>query len=605
IDQAAEHVNEQHEKIIDSNELIKLEDEEFVIVEQRRNNSFEHVIVNDELRHKFRKFLRTEFNIESPPVLFNYVNRAVRNPSNKNDYDIYKELEIVLNTRQFMFLRRLYLYMKQIIQLKIQMNDILRQQLAIIKQLNISEQINDIVCIGDGGRNIKRLRSLLKMKGRTYILHDQQRLGDIIERSSIFPIGTFIPFNINAIEDVPIPSDSIDIINLYMGLHHIPQNKLKNFLNIVKRILRPGGLFFFREHNAYKKLIPLLDVAHSVFNVVTNVDFEQDKHEIRAFRTIEQWRSLFRESGFEDTLLYDEQIDDPTDDTMLVFRKPIILNHDQHQSQEQSIDKLIISEVKSPVSPESNCFRPCEWLTVRMVLLFGNYLYHTPFFYFPYIKYLSLYWSLCITETQLAMNQYGVNKALLSDGFMMNVCVGLILTIFFLQFAFFSFFLRLVVPKLKPEYEQLFVKISNEKENNFNFKNEIDERIEQVKLLNKGYYALRVPRHRPFGEIVEKLALYNKNVYFDLIFISNENGFIQVELNISKPDSLIWVKQQANINPIFEFKYPSDNQELSQTQIIIQLKIEHLFQFIRQCQLHDKSIKITQVYDYFGLKNTD
>ncbi|CAF1552504.1 unnamed protein product, partial [Didymodactylos carnosus] len=153
--------------------------------------------------------------------------------------------------------------------------------------------------------------------------------------------------------------------------------------------------------------------------------------------------------------------------------------------------------------------------------------------------------------------------------------------------------------RVDPEYEQLIIKISNEKENNFDFINEIDERIEQVKLLNKDHYALRIPRHRPFSEIIEKLALYDKNVQFDLLFISNENGFIQIELNISKSNSLKWLRQQANINVIYEFKYPSDKDELNQTQIIIQLKIEHLFQFIRQCQLNDKSIKITQVYDYF------
>ncbi|CAF0756127.1 unnamed protein product [Didymodactylos carnosus] len=599
IELITEHVNKQYDKTIDNNELIKLEDEEFIVVEQRRHHSFEHVIIDDVLRHKFRKFLRTVFNVEPPHLLFNYVNRAVRNPSNKNDYDIYKELEIVLNTRQFMFLRRLYVYVKQIIQLRIQMKDILRQQLTIIKYLGYYGQVNDIVGIGDGGRNIKYLRSLLKMKGRTYILHDKQRLGDIIERSSIFPIGTFIPFDISSFDDVPIPSDSIDIVNCYMGLHHLSQNQLKIFLNIIKRILRPNGLFFFREHNAYNELIPLLDVAHSVFNVVTNVEFEQEKCEIRAFRTIEQWRSLLRQSGFEDTFIYDEQEDDPTDDIMLVFRKPIILNLDQQQSQQQNINKSIISDIKIHVTPESNYFRPCEWLVVRITILFGYYLYHTPFYYFPFTKYLSLYWSLCITETQLAINQFGANKVLLSGGFVMNVVAGLILSIFFLQFSFFAFLIRLLAARVDPEYEQLIIKISNEKENNFDFINEIDERIEQVKLLNKDHYALRIPRHRPFSEIIEKLALYDKNVQFDLLFISNENGFIQIELNISKSNSLKWLRQQANINVIYEFKYPSDKDELNQTQIIIQLKIEHLFQFIRQCQLNDKSIKITQVYDYF------
>ena len=36
----------------------------------------------------------------------------------------------------------------------------------------------------------------------------------------------------------------------------------------VKRILRPGGMFIVREHDASAELIPMLDLAHSVFNAV-------------------------------------------------------------------------------------------------------------------------------------------------------------------------------------------------------------------------------------------------------------------------------------------------------------------------------------------------
>jgi hypothetical protein len=34
------------------------------------------------------------------------------------------------------------------------------------------------------------------------------------------------------------------------------------------RVLRPGGVLIVREHDAREELIPLLDVAHSVFNLV-------------------------------------------------------------------------------------------------------------------------------------------------------------------------------------------------------------------------------------------------------------------------------------------------------------------------------------------------
>ncbi|CAF4341667.1 unnamed protein product [Rotaria sordida] len=107
-----------------------------------------------------------------------------------------------------------------------------------------------------------------------------------------------------------------------MGLHHLPQEQLNIFFQMIYRILRPNGLFIFREHHARQELIPLLNVAHMVFNVVTGVDYESEINEIRAFRTVEDWRSCLRRAGFEDTFVYDEQEDDSTDDIMIIFRKP-------------------------------------------------------------------------------------------------------------------------------------------------------------------------------------------------------------------------------------------------------------------------------------------
>lgn len=114
---------------------IELITNEFEIVQQRRMNSFRNVILDDEQREKFRKFLRTVFNAEPVHVIFNYVNRAVRNPDNKNDHDTYRELQNSLKTRQFAFIRHLFALFKQIIQLREQVKDMLRQQITIFNRL--------------------------------------------------------------------------------------------------------------------------------------------------------------------------------------------------------------------------------------------------------------------------------------------------------------------------------------------------------------------------------------------------------------------------------------------------------------------------------------
>jgi len=380
-----------------------------------------------------------------------------------------------------------------------------------------------------------------------------------------------------------------------MGLHHLPQDQLDIYFKMIYRILRPNGLFLFREHHAYEELKPLLDVAHMVFNVVTGVDYESEINEIRAFRTIEQWRSCLRQAGFQDTFIYDEQEDDPTDDIMIVVRKPEQPNLNTSDSngiiQNENFRKII-------ATPESNYFRPCEWLVVRIAIQFGQYLNHTPFFFFPFMKFLFIYWSLFRTETLLAKGKFGFKQALISSpGFLMNSVVGILLSGAFIQLAFFSFLIRYIGGiRLKPEYEQLIIENLDE---NFDFKQSIDQNIDDIQKLQKdGLYAIRVPRHGGFTSIIKKLALYQTKI--NLISISNLKDQIQIELTINNNDEkrLVWLKQRSNMDIIFEYQNPIDQ---TQTVIYIRVGIKYLFSFIRQCAQweEDNSLTIVQIFDHF------
>jgi len=122
---------------------IELINDEFQIVKQRRMHSFRDVILNDVQREKFRKFLRTVFNAEPVHVIYNYVNRAVRNPSNENDHDIYRELQNALKTREFAYIRNLFALFKQILQLRAQIKDMLRQQISIFNKLGYCGKVNE------------------------------------------------------------------------------------------------------------------------------------------------------------------------------------------------------------------------------------------------------------------------------------------------------------------------------------------------------------------------------------------------------------------------------------------------------------------------------
>ncbi|CAF4364244.1 unnamed protein product, partial [Adineta steineri] len=111
----------------------------------------------------------------------NSINRAVRNGANKNDNDIYRELQNVLKTRQFASIQQTYALFRQIRQLRLQIKDMLRQQITIFKHLGYCGRIKDIVSLGDGGRCIKELREILEItNGRVYIINERERPTDII-----------------------------------------------------------------------------------------------------------------------------------------------------------------------------------------------------------------------------------------------------------------------------------------------------------------------------------------------------------------------------------------------------------------------------------------
>ena len=426
-------------------------------------------------------------------------------------------------------------------------------------------------------------------------MNEKEKLTDIIERNSLFPLGTFIPYNFSQLTDVPIPSESIDLATCLMGLHHLPQDQLSIFLKMIYRILRPNGLFLFREHDAHEGLKPLLDVAHMVFNVVTGVDYQSEVNEIRAFRTIEEWRSCLREAGFVDTFIYDEQEDDPTDDIMIVMRKPKLVNiesdDDKDDLEKDDFRKII-------AAPESNYFRPCEWLVVRFTVAFASFLHHTPFFVFPYMKYLWIYWSLFGTETQLAISKFGLNTALISSvGFLMNFIVGIIITGAFFQLSFFSFLIRVISGvRTKPEYEQI---ILDGVEENFDFQQSIDPTIDDIQALRKpGRYAIRLLRHRAFTASLRKLALHPHN--FTLVSISDQRGKIQVELTVNNDTQrLLWLQQRAHQEIIYQYINPTNT---TQTIIFIAVEIKYLLSFIRDChpfEHDDHSLTIVQIHDYY------
>ena len=333
-------------------------------VSERRSDSYRRLLRDSKLRRQFRQqFLVRIFNVEDPGKLFNALARVARDPRNADDVQCFEDLQKLLTDQSdaMSTARRAW---KQVRQLRLQKNELRRETASLLSQLGRLGTLTGYVSIGDHGKMVLEYQRALDLRGKVWVVHDVDadarhprmassaqeeppsasvpevpavshipshngsagvvpELSAILERGSVDPVGEHVLIDYEQIEPLrAIPDGACDLVTMHQGLHHLPQSKLVAFLREVHRILRPSGLFLVREHDASPELIPMLDLAHSIFNVLTGVSTSDERTEIRAFRPILAWRSLIESIGFDDCMVYEVEKGDPTIDEMMCFVKP-------------------------------------------------------------------------------------------------------------------------------------------------------------------------------------------------------------------------------------------------------------------------------------------
>eukprot|EP01080_Neovahlkampfia_damariscottae_P011753 gene11753-5091_t len=570
-----------------------------------RSTSYQKIFSDESLKIKFHQFLTTVFNVVPPKYLFGFYSKATWNPKNKTDLDVYKEVQDRINNlSKFQLILKNMKSLKQLITQKIELT---REYHSVMTMIGRIGTIDNFVCIGDSGKLIPNFKRILKIKGDVYVMHDQQRFLDKIEKGTFFDKSKFIEFDLENIkENYEIPKNTIDLVTINQGLHHIPVDQLPKFLNFVFKILRKNGLFIVREHDATEEMIPLVDVAHSTFNAVTGVSIENEKTEIRAFRTIKQWKEILTNHGFEDLHVMELQEDDPTVDFMLCFQKKLFKNEttiprikDDNFSSEFEIE---IKSLKKSfedkgnqlnLSNPSSChYRLPEWMLVRVTEEFGKFMNKEVFFYFPYLKYIALYWKVYFQEFKVVRKNYDFKTAVLGYGPMMNLFIGIVFSTAFLQFWIISAPIRLLNSLGNPgsgSIEQMI--ISSKREIDFKSIDKKMKILEMKKLNTQILYLLEVQRHLPFNQICFKLAELQDVAIIEIGGISE--NIIQLELVLSERMLLNEI-QIESFQKLFEFKYPTEENVIH---ISCSVKVKHLIELIKQCEQID-GIQIKQIFDF-------
>ena len=281
------------------------------------NSEFKLIFSETEWRDNIYLFLQNVYNIYPENEFHMLIQKAVK--TKNTDADIYSDIQQNLPKIK-PFLSDLRFALPALIKQKKEMT---RQTLALLGE---RKQIDGYVEIGSTGRYVSELRKHLQIKPPIYLINDVPPTyspADLMERGQIKKRGHYIFLNDYApIDSSIIPDNSIDLVTCYIGLHHAPLDKLNNFVQSIKRILRQGGRLIIRDHDVTsEKMRIFVSLVHTVFNAGLGVSWKDNINDLRHFTSIDTLTSYLQERGFISTGKKLLQKNDPTDNTLLEFEK--------------------------------------------------------------------------------------------------------------------------------------------------------------------------------------------------------------------------------------------------------------------------------------------
>jgi SAM-dependent methyltransferase len=182
--------------------------------------------------------------------------------------------------------------------------------------------------IGYPGRLVPEMKELFHFD-QTLIAHSPLTLSDRLQWGGIGTSMLKAPYDQHIIWDgksalsKEIPDASLDLVSMFIGLHHLPEESLEDFLNSINRVLKPGGIFLLMDHDATETVFPIAWLAHFFFNAVTGEPREAELQEVRNFKPLDVWKSMISSKGLHSYSNPDGLIreGDPTKNTLLAFQK--------------------------------------------------------------------------------------------------------------------------------------------------------------------------------------------------------------------------------------------------------------------------------------------
>ena len=204
----------------------------------------------------------------------------------------------------------------------------LRKQKAVMCDETISlldgkKQFGRYAEIGSTGRYYDRLSDALEFSQPPIFVHTNKpsyQPRDIMERGRLRKVGSYLP--LNAYEPLQLPEGGIDVLTVYIGFHHSPEDRRVEFIRSCHTALKRGGSLIVRDHDVTDpSMVHFVALAHDVFNCGLELPWATNAAEIRNFLSLQQLQEILVTTGFvpHDRRLL--QIGDPTRNTLMRFDK--------------------------------------------------------------------------------------------------------------------------------------------------------------------------------------------------------------------------------------------------------------------------------------------
>ena len=362
---------------------------------------YRNMLTSDAGRDELNAYFSNIFSINDPARFTTAIDEALRVARKKgrdvNDRNVYDELLRILPTYANGTFKRTVETLKA---LRVQQREMARQTAVALADQNVTK-VNGYVEIGSPGRYVWPLKKLIKMSGPTYVVNDSFSVANWIETSFGFKVPAVatskrLKFSdYDQFQQSEIPDASVDLASMYIGLHHCPPEKLPAFVASINRILRVGGRFVLRDHDADERVLRMAFLAHSTYNAGLGLPYGAELGEIRNLHPLTYWKGMMERAGFRHVGQDQTQEGDPTGNTLMTFEKidrtPAV-DDAIHQSIAAEGPGLNLNLLPGYARAQSNTYMTqAEWFLVDIFNELSRYTKESPWYTFPFDRFTSLY----------------------------------------------------------------------------------------------------------------------------------------------------------------------------------------------------------------------